>query len=458
MPPPNILFLIADDHRHDAIGALGDIDVHTPQLDALVRAGTALTHAYIMGSTSGAVCMPSRAMLLTGRTLFRSFAPNPDGVSPYPLDPDHRLFPEVLRGAGYRTYGIGKWHNGREAFARAFSHGGSIFFGGMAAHQAVPVHDFDPSGTYPTAGRYPAPGFSSEVFADTAIELLREHPTDTPFCMYLAFTAPHDPRTPPGEFAARYDPAALPLPPNFAPQHPFDNGELDGRDELLAPHPRTPDVIRRHTADYYGLISHLDVQIGRLLAALDDYGLADRTLVVYTADHGLALGRHGLLGKQNLYEHSLRVPLVLRGPGIPSDQRRDAFCYLHDLYSTLLEIAGVVVPDSNEGRSLRSLLAGDTSSQRETIFAAYQRSQVMDAEGPYQRMVRDRRHKLIDYRVEGQRRVQLFDLVDDPWETRDLSLRPQHASDLARLQAYLREWQIASDDPAVEPMRPSGDA
>ena len=328
----------------------------------------------------------------------------------------------------------------------------------MAAHRAVPVHDFDTSGDYPAAGEYRAPGFSSEVFADTAIELLSEHPPDTPFCMYLAFTAPHDPRTPPGEFAARYDPATLPLPPNFAPQHPFDNGELRVRDELLAPHPRTSEVIRRHTADYYGMISHLDAQVGRLLTALDDYGLADRTVVVYTADHGLALGRHGLLGKQNVYEHSLRVPLVLRGPGVPSDQHRDALCYLHDLYPTLLQMAGVAVPDSNEGRSLLPLLVGDTSSQRHTIFAAYQPSQIMDAEGPYQRMVRDHRHKLIEYRVDGQRRVQLFDLVDDPWETRDLSPQRGHAGDIARLQESLREWQHALDDPAIEAGLSSADA
>ena len=156
--PPNFLFLIADDHRHNAIGSLGNPAVHTPTLDALAAAGTALTSTYICGSTSNAVCMPSRAMLLTGRSLFRVFAPNADGVSPYPMNPEIPTFPQLLRTSGYRTYGVGKWHNERELFARSFDGGGSIFFGGMSDHDAVPLHDFDPSGAYPPEARLPAMG------------------------------------------------------------------------------------------------------------------------------------------------------------------------------------------------------------------------------------------------------------------------------------------------------------
>ena len=242
--PPNFLFLIADDHRHNAIGSLGDPAVHTPTLDALAAAGTALTSTYICGSTSNAVCMPSRAMLLTGRSLFRVFAPNADGVSPYPMNPEIPTFPQLLRTSGYRTYGVGKWHNERELFARSFDGGGSIFFGGMSDHDAVPLHDFDPSGAYPPEAAATGDGFSTEIFVDTAIRLLHEHPADQPFCMYTAFTSPHDPRTPPPEFAAKYPPADIELPPNFARMHPFDNGHLHGRDESLAAHPRDPDEIR----------------------------------------------------------------------------------------------------------------------------------------------------------------------------------------------------------------------
>ena len=238
--PPNFLFLIADDHRHNAIGSLGNPAVHTPTLDALAAAGTALTSTYIMGSTSNAVCMPSRAMLLTGRSLFRVFAPNPDGVSTYPMDPEIPTFPQLLRTSGYRTYGVGKWHNERELFARSFDAGGSIFFGGMSDHDAVPLHDFDPGGVYPPEAMAVGDGFSTEIFVDTAIRLLHEHPADQPFCMYTAFTSPHDPRTPPPEFAAKYPPADIELPPNFARMHPFDNGHLHGRDESLAAHPRDP--------------------------------------------------------------------------------------------------------------------------------------------------------------------------------------------------------------------------
>ena len=316
--PPNFLFLIADDHRHDAIESLGNPAVHTPTLDALAAAGTALTSAYIMGSTSNAVCMPSRAMLMTGRSLFRVFAPNPEGVSPYPMDREIPTFPQLLRGAGYRTYGVGKWHNEPELFARSFDGGGSIFFGGMSDHDAVPLHDFDPDGVYPPQAMAPGDGFSTEMFVDRAIQLLRDHPADQPFCIYTAFTSPHDPRTPPAEFAEMYPPEEIELPPNFARMHPFDNGHLHGRDESLAAHPRDPDEVRQHIADYFGMISHLDTQIGRLLDALAASGHAENTIVVYTADHGLAVGQHGLLGKQNVYDHSLRVPLIVRGPGIPA--------------------------------------------------------------------------------------------------------------------------------------------
>ena len=445
--PPNFLFLIADDHRHDAIGSLGNPAVQTPTLDALAAAGTALTSTYIMGSTSNAVCMPSRAMLMTGRSLFRVFAPNPDGVSPYPMDPETPTFPQLLRDAGYRAYGVGKWHNEPELFARSFDGGGSIFFGGMSDHDAVPLHEFDPDGVYPPEAVALGDGFSTEMFVDTAIRLLREHPADQPFCMYTAFTSPHDPRTPPAEFAEMYPPDQIELPPNFARMHPFDSGHLHGRDESLAAHPRDADEIRQHIADYYGMISHLDAQIGRLLDALAATGHAENTIVVYTADHGLAVGQHGLLGKQNVYDHSLRVPLIIRGPGIPAGQRREGLCHLHDVFPTILDLAGVPVPDGCEGFSLLPVLSGREAGLRDCVFSAFQRSQDLAPDDSTQRMVRRGSLKLIETRMGSRTHRQLFDLADDPWETRNLAGNPAYSGPLADMERLLAGERVRTGDP-----------
>ena len=445
--PPNFLFLIADDHRHDAIGSLGNPAVHTPTLDALAAAGTAFTSAYIMGSTSNAVCMPSRAMLMTGRSLFRVFAPNPESVSPYPMDPEIPTFPQLLRAAGYRTYGVGKWHNEPELYARSFGGGSSIFFGGMSDHDAVPLHEFDPDGVYPPDAAELGDGFSTELFVDTTIRLLREHPAGQPFCMYAAFTSPHDPRTPPAKFAERYPPATIDLPPNFARMHPFDNGHLYGRDESLAAHPRDSDEVRQHIADYYGMISHLDEQVGRLLDALAASGHAEDTIVVYTADHGLAVGQHGLLGKQNCYDHSLRVPLIFRGPGIPAGQHREGLCYLHDVFPTMLELAGLAVPSGCESISLVPALTKGDVETRDCVFAAFQRSQTLAANDSTQRMVRRGSLKLIETRFAGETHVQLFDLEADPWETRDLRDDPSYAGRLDAMQRLLNRERGQAGDP-----------
>jgi len=289
-PPrrPNFLFVFADDQRFDTIGALGNEEIRTPVLDSLVRDGTAFTRAYIMGSNQGAVCVPSRAMLHTGWNLFRVAKGIPEEAP---------LWGEVFRRNGYITHGIGKWHNGPRSYARSFEGGAEIFFGGMSDQNRVPVQDFDPSGQYPRSRRRIGEKFSTTLFTDAAVRFLEAHKGDRPFFLYVSLTAPHDPRTPPREYASLYDPGKIALPPNFLPEHPFDNGELQVRDEKLAASPRTPEEIRRHIADYYGMISHLDAELGRLLEALKRTGRAGDTLVLFAGDNGLAVGRHGLMGK-----------------------------------------------------------------------------------------------------------------------------------------------------------------
>lgn len=440
---PNVLFFFTDDQRFDTIRALGNPRIITPTLDRLVREGTAFTHAHIMGGSCSAVCMPSRAMLMTGRTLFHL---ERQGQS---IPQEHVLLGEHLRRAGYITFGTGKWHNGSPSYARSFTSGAEIFFGGMEDHWNVPACDFDPTGRYepkPVArdpwvsnqlfyrqyDHIKAGKHSSELFCDAAIDFIERYDASAPFFMYVSFMAPHDPRTMPKAFLDLYDATGMDLPPNVFPEHPFDNGDLMVRDELLASRPRNPREVRRHLAEYYAMITHADAQIARVLAALEAKGLADNTIIVFAGDNGLALGQHGLMGKQNLYDHSVRVPLILAGPGIPRGERRDAYCYLLDIYPTLCDLLGLPTPETVEGKSLVPALHDPAYKVRDVLLCAYAGTQ---------RSARDRRFKLIEYVVQGRRTTQLFDLQADPWEVNNLAGDPAYAEPLARLRAELVRWR-----------------
>ena len=422
---PNILFLFTDDQRFDTLRALGNAQIVTPNMDRLVQDGVCFTGAYIMGSMSAAVCMPNRAMLLTSRSLFHL---KKDGAV---VPPSDVLLPEALACAGYETFETGKWHQDAKALARSFSSADKIFFGGMNDHYKVPVHDFDASGNYPPEGVYCVEGtHSSELFSDAVIRFLRSRFSTGPFFAYVAYTAPHDPREMPREYLEMYDPASLSLPPSFLSEHPFDNGELRVRDEALAAWPRTPEEIRRHLAAYYAMITHLDTQIGRVLDVLDEMGLFSSTIVVFSSDNGLAVGRHGLMGKQSVYEHSVHVPLILRGPGIPKGEKRAALCYLNDVYPTLCDLADVAIPASVEGRSLAPVLRDGSASVRDALFFAYKN---------FQRAVRKDRWKLILYNVHGTKTAQLFDLEHDPWETQNLADDPAYARQKQELTVLMKD-------------------
>ncbi|MFQ6096617.1 MAG: sulfatase/phosphatase domain-containing protein, partial [Armatimonadota bacterium] len=186
------------------------------------------------------------------------------------------------------------------------------------------------------------------------------------------------------------------------------------------------------------MITHLDEQMGRVLRALEESGHADDTIVVFAGDNGLAVGQHGLLGKQNMYEHSVRVPLIFLGPGIPKGKRSDALCYLLDVFPTLCDIVGLRVPESVEGHSLLPVMRGRRRRVRDSLFFAYK---------DVQRAVRDERYKLIEYFVAGERKTQLFDLREDLAELHDLSDDPDHARRLAGLRKELAAWQEVLDDP-----------
>ncbi len=442
---PNVLFFFTDDQRFDTIRALADEfprakQLSTPNLDALVRRGTTFTHAHIPGGTCPAVCMPSRAMLHSSRTLFHI-----DGCGERIPD-EHITLGESFRNAGYETFGTGKWHNGPAAFNRSFSHGDEIFFGGMNDHWNVPAYRYDPTGRYEGRCAYVdnwelsnkvayracdhvhAGRHSTELFTDAAIDFLRDRDTARPFFCYVSLMAPHDPRTMPEQFRRMYDPDAIELPANFMAQHPLDTGALRIRDELLAAFPRTPAETRRHIAEYFAMISHLDAAFGRLMGTLESIGELENTIVVFAGDNGLAVGQHGLMGKQSLYDHSVRVPLVFAGPEIPRGERRDAFAYLLDIFPTLCDMTGCDIPGSVEGMSLAPVIADGRVTGRESLYLAYDKTL---------RGVRKDRYKLVEYAVNGHQDTQLFDLVDDPDELQNIARSDGMATVLRDLRAEL---------------------
>ena len=434
--PPNILIMFTDDQRFSAIGGLGIEPVKTPNMDQLMQRGATFTHAHTMGSMHGALCIPARAALLTGRQLFHMI--NEGSTIP----PDHTLLGEYLQQLGYTTFGTGKWHNGKQSYVRCFNDGGSIFFGGMhfsatGGHATPEVFDFDPSGKYPGENKYQADKYSSQLYSDQAIRFLEQHQSDDPFFLYVSYSAPHDPRMAPPEYLAMYPPENIELPPNFMPQHPFDNGDMNVRDENLAPKPRTPEVVRRHIAEYYAAITYLDAQIGRVLNTLQETGHADNTIIVFAGDNGLAVGQHGLLGKQSLYDHSIRVPLILAGPGIQAGKTSDTLCYLHDIFPTLCDLMHIPTPQSVEGASLTPILEGKTGRIRDNIFSAYSK---------LHRAVRNDRWKLIKYNVKGRQTTQLFDMINDPWEINNLADDPAHADKINELTNLLKLCMKQSDD------------
>jgi arylsulfatase A-like enzyme len=409
---PNILFLFADDQRADTVAALGNPVIKTPNLDSLARAGLSFRRAYMQGGFNGATCVPSRAMLLSGRSLFHVDETLRSG----------QTWPEAFARAGYTTFISGKWHNGEPSLIRSFQIARSVFIGGMTDPFKAPLQNLEQGRLTPPRV---SPKHACQAFADEAARFLKEH-QGAPFFCYLPFDAPHDPHVVPDDFPIRYDPKTVPLPPNFLPQHPFNNGEMTVRDEKLLPWPRPPEQTRALLADYYRYISYLDSLIGQVLQALQASPHASNTIVVFSADSGVARGSHGLIGKQNLYEHSLRVPLLISGRGIPAGKQTDALCYLFDLLPTLGAWAGVPAPTGSEGQDLTPVLRDPTQPGRPHLVFAYQQ---------VQRAWRDERWKLIRYpRIH---RTQLFDLQTDPFETQDLAADAAQAEQVVAMTSLL---------------------
>ena len=439
-PPtkPNILVLCCDDLRPDTIHALGNATIETPNLDRLVERGATFTRAI----TAYPLCYPSRGEILTGTSTLRTGYPDRTRT----LDATIPTWPETLRRAGYRTYYVGKWHTSGRPKSHGYTETLGLFDSGPAPktpsldHRGFPITGYvgyqfqdDAGNRFPERGVGLTPNISQD-FADAAIELVRRD-EEGPFFAHVNFTAPHDPRLMPTGYEAKYDRRLMPLPANFAPEHPFDHGNLRGRDEALLPWPRTPDDVRWDLSIYYAIITHLDAQIGRVMAALEAADKLDDTLVIFTSDHGLALGSHGLTGKQNMYEHTIGVPLIFAGPGVPSGVRRATQCYLRDLFPTTCELAGIDVPASVQGTSLAGALRGEVDEAHPFVVAYFRDTQ---------RMIRTNEWKLIWY--PHLDRHQLFNVKNDPDELRDLVDAPELSGLKAELKEKLMAWLIENGD------------
>ena len=474
-PKPNFLVVVADDQCFRTINALNNQEVQTPTLDRCATRGTTFTHCFHQGSWTGAVCVASRAMMHTGRYVWDCGGNN---CGYYPL------LGEAMQMAGYDTYVVGKWHNGDQTALRSFTKGKTIGPGfyastpenGLAYNRPRPGDPWTPWDSkyrghwtphdlwdidhpahngfwisqrgpdYAQASpRYERRQHSCELYADSAVELLQKIAArpERPFFFYIAWNSPHDPRQAPKEFVDLYPADKIEVPPNFLPEHPFDQGDIHVRDEMLAPFPRTPHDVQVHRREYYALITYMDRQLGRILGALEKTEQADNTYIIITGDHGLAVGEHGLMGKQNLYDCSVRMPFIVIGPGATAGRRIDALMYQHCLFPTVCDLAGIATPATVQFPSLLPLLRGERKQLFDSIYCAYR---------TFQRMVRTEKYKLILY--PEVKKVQLFDLEKDPWEIDKNNLVEDSANSatISELFRQLKQWQaIVNDELVLDP-------
>ena len=422
---PNILIIFADDQRADALGIAQNPYIKTPNIDDLAKNGVLFENCYVMGGHHGAICAPSRAMLLSGKSLFHVY----DRLE------EVETLPNYLSKNGFQTFATGKWHNGAESFETNFQEGAKVMLGGMSDHFNVPLRDLD---EYNKLNNLHNEGFSTDIFADATLDYFDRYQAskkEKPFFCYLAFTAPHDPRSPSPKYSDIYSNNEIPVPENFKPLHPFRFDDFNVRDETLAPWPRTHDDIQSSIAEYYALIQHIDDRVGDLIKRLKKYDLYDNTVIIYAADNGLALGSHGLLGKQNLYEHSTKVPMIISGPKIPKAQTSKALVYLFDLFPTLIDYLNLKEPENIDGESLMDIINKKEKYERSSLYTAYRNTV---------RAVRNENWKLIYYPQINVK--QLYNLKEDHNELNNLAEKSAYKTKIQEMMNLLEFHRIATDD------------
>lgn len=446
---PNILFIIVDDQSPFDLKIYNPkSELDSPNIDRLAAEGMVLDGAYHMGSYSGAVCTPSRHMVMSGRTVWH--LPNRRGAKAglVPDDIEQNTMAAVFNRAGYETVRTCKRGNSYEGANKQFTIRNDATKRGGTAETGSAWH------------------------AENVLNYLNERGQQKdrkPFLIYYGFSHPHDVRDGTPELLAKYgatnhrDKESLPpandkqpqLPVNYLSAHPFHHGHPGLRDEVKVSgvwERRDERTIRNELGREFACSENIDIQIGRVLKKLEAIGELENTYIVYTADHGMAIGRHGLQGKQNLYEHTWRVPYIVKGPGIKAGTRAQGNVYLLDSLSTICDLTGIMAPNSSEGISFKPVLTGKKDIVRDTLFGVY-----CGGTKPGMRSVRKGDWKLIKYDVmEGQvRETQLFNLARNPHEfiaqhgkdQTNLAGAPKHAKKLAEMEALLLSEMRRLNDP-----------
>ena len=443
---PNLLFILVDDQSPFDLKLYNpQSTLETPNIDKLAAQGMVFDGAYHMGSFSGAVCMPSRHMIMSGRTVWH-LPPAPWGSKTSPPALEQQTIPAVFNRAGYATMRTCKMGNSYEAANKLFT----------VRKDATKRGGDDESG--------------SKWHGDQVMNYLGERETtkDTkPFLIYYGFSHPHDERDGKPELLAKYgatnhtdeaNPPSLhslqpPLPSNYLKAHPFDNTDMKVRDEVAVSgvwQRRDEASIRNEIGRQYACSDNIDIQIGRVLKKLEETGELDNTYIIYTADHGMSIGRHGLMGKQNLYQHTWRVPFIVKGPGIAAGKRVEGNIYLLDVLATLCDLAGVTPPETNEGTSFKPVLNGEKTVIRDVLYGTY-----AGGSKPGMRAVKQGDWKLIQYESAAgkAKHTQLFNLSENPDELLpehgkpNLADDPKHAEKLKEMQALLLAEMRRLDDP-----------
>ncbi len=477
MPPPNVLLITCDQLRKDALGCYGNEVIRTPHIDRLAERGVRFDQVF----AASPVCAPNRGSIATGRF------PSVHGLrrNGCVLPESELTLMEVLRRRGYATYGVGKMHFGpqwrwiedRPGATGDFDERWAVnpqplpwefpFYGFQQGvftedHRVGPyadylrAHGLDPwadphSFSYPqhitAPSVYPEEHHQTVWVADRSIEYLRGHPADRPFFLWTSFVHPHHPFTPPVPYDALYDPARMP-PPVWDPAEVNDWPEAyrrkylarEGSHEAIGMCDLTDADWRRIKAYYYGMISLIDKQVGRLMDELDRRGLLDRTIVVFTSDHGEMLGDHHLLFKGTHYDCVTNVPLIIARPGDPQGgQTRRGIAQSVDIMPTILELAGTDIPEGVQGKSLVPMLADGKEE-------LYREAFIEDPE--MRRTVRTPTARLT-WHGEGQR-GELYDLTRDPHCLHNLWDRPEAAD----LQRQLMDRLVARMAENVDPLPP----
>ena len=427
---PNILFIIVDDQSPFDLKVYNSRStLQTPNIDRLASQGMVFDAAYQMGSWTGGVCTASRHMVMSGRTLWH--IPNKPGRTNNPHINNPKLVPPdlaqntmaaVFNRAGYDTMRTCKNGNSYEAANKLFT--------------------VRRDGTRRGATDEKGSAWHAEQVLDYLNE--REAAKDSdPFLIYFGFSHPHDVRDGKPELLAKYgavnhtdknalppkNPKQPPLPVNYLPTHPFNNTHMTVRDEVNVSgvwKNRDAQTIRNELGREFACSENIDIQIGRVLRKLKAMGELDNTYIFYTADHGMAIGRHGLQGKQNLYEHTWRVPFIVKGPGVKAGARTKGNIYLLDVLATLCDLTSVKGPGTIEGISFRPVLEGRKETVRDVLYGVY-----CGGAKPGMRAVRKGDWKLIKYDSPKDeiRQTQLFNLADNPHEL----LEQHHAANVTTL-------------------------